>query len=158
MTEPTPWRWLESTRELQRMAYGNTFPYNGEELADWVIVNHTACVKELGEALDEVGWKTWAHPRGWVNREAFLRELIDAGHFLANLAIAVNCTDEEWERLYREKQAVNLKRQQDGYDGVSGKCPQCHKAYDDPSTRCLREMPHMSAWCESIQRYLPRRT
>lgn len=132
-----PWRWLESTRHLQQEAFHDyDWPKQGDALARSVIENHTSLVTELGEALNEVGWKPWTRNRGWVNREAFIRELVDAGHFLANLLMAVGCTDEEWERLYREKQDINLKRQREGYDGVSSKCPGCKRALDDPATEC----------------------
>lgn len=125
------WRWLASTERLQFQAYGYVMPMEGDELADFVTWNHTAAVKELSEALDEVGWKIWAAPRGWVNRDAFIRELVDVSHFIANMAVSVGCTDEEWWVRYRAKQGLNAKRQADGYDGVVGKCHVCHRAIDD---------------------------
>jgi hypothetical protein len=127
------WRWLASTRRLQEEAYRDTnWPKSGEALADSVMMNVAALATELGEAAAEVGWKPWASPRGWVNRDAYLRELVDVGHFLANLVVGVGCSDTEWETLYTAKQALNLKRQLEGYDGVSTKCPVCHRALDDP--------------------------
>jgi hypothetical protein len=130
----TNWQWLESTRELQEKVYGFDFTAlrdNREALADYLVHNHTAAVLELSEALSEVGWKTWATPRGWVNRTAFIKELVDVAHFIGNMLVAVGCDDEEWENYYREKQDVNRKRQADGYDGVSTKCPDCKRALDD---------------------------
>ncbi len=123
------WKWLDSTKTLQRNAFGVKYPLQGEALADYVTWNATAAMAELGEALQEMGWKPWAKPRGWVNRKAFLQELVDAAHFIANMATAVDCTDEEWERLYQEKQNVNEARQVAGYDGRN-KCPGCGRAYD----------------------------
>lgn len=151
------WRWLASTRTLQSTAYGQTMPKEGEELADWVVMNHTALVKEVGEALDEVGWKPWATNRGWVNREAFIKELVDVGHFLANLLVAVGCTDAEWESLYRAKQEVNLRRQEQGYDGVAGKCHFCHRALDDlgvaerDNPRHPGQVQYVCAYCGAVQ-------
>lgn len=130
--EVKSWHWLESTVDLQREAYGDhDQPKQGEALADSVMMNATALASELHEALAEVGWKPWATPRGWLNRDAYIGELVDVGHFLANLLVAVGCTDEEWEERYRAKQVLNLRRQRDGYDGVSTKCPECHRALDD---------------------------
>jgi hypothetical protein len=153
------WRWLASTRDLQVRAYGDTnWPKEGDALADSVMMNVLALTNELqAEVLPEVGWKPWAQPRGWVNREAYLKELVDVGHFLANLLIAVGCTDEEWERLYRAKQELNLRRQRVGYDGVEGKCHACHRALDDGNvtTRANPRHPgttqYVCAGCGAVQ-------
>jgi hypothetical protein len=152
------WRWLASTRDLQVRAYGDTnWPKEGEALADSVMMNATALTVELGEALAEVGWKTWVTPRGWVNRDAYLKELVDVGHFLANMLVAVGCTDDEWERLYQAKQDLNLRRQQVGYDGVEGKCHACHRALDDGGVT-VRDNPrhpgvkqYVCAGCGAVQ-------
>lgn len=126
------WKWLASTRQLQEEFYGATYPMiEGDDLADYVTVNHSALVAEASELLAEFGWKPWAQPRGWVNRESALKEAVDIGHFLANILCAIGVTDEEWERAYRAKQEVNRQRQRDGYDGVTGKCPKCRRSYDD---------------------------
>lgn len=126
------WKWLESTKKLQEEFYGVTYPLiEGDELANYVTVNHSALVVEAGELLAEFGWKPWAKPRGWVNRENALKEAVDVGHFLANILAAIGVTDEEWEAAYQAKQEINRQRQRDGYDGVSGKCPKCKRSYDD---------------------------
>lgn len=131
------WNWLASTRALQEEYFQREFPIDDpDELADYLVSNHTALIVEMSEFMGEVGWKDWATPRGWVNREAAVGELIDVGHFLANLLCALGVTDAEWEARYRDKQEVNRQRQRDGYDGVSGKCPQCHRAYDDSGVTC----------------------
>src|SRR6266487_2219445 len=104
------WRWLESTRQLQRDAYGDDeWPKEGDALADSAMSNMFSLLKEVNEAGDEIGWKPWARPRGWVNRDRYIGELVDVGHFLANLLLLVGCTDEEWEARYRAKQALNLE-------------------------------------------------
>lgn len=128
------WKWLESTRVLQEDAFKINFAdlaSDGEALANYVLWNHSALIIELSEFMDEVQWKPWVKTRGGLNRELAVKELIDAAHFLGNLAVALGVTDEEWERRYREKQAINSKRQADGYDGVSTKCTNCSRALDD---------------------------
>lgn len=129
----TDWKWLESTRRLQEEAYGKDFsaPFDPDEFADAIVMNHSALVVELSEFMQEVGWKEWAQPRGWVNRRSALIELVDAAHFLANLLVRLGVTDEEWEREYQQKQEVNRRRQAEGYDGVSDKCPHCGRSMDD---------------------------
>lgn len=110
--------------------------------------NHTAAVVELSEFMQEVGWKEWATPRGWVNRDAALGELVDVGHFLANLLCALDVSDAEWEHAYRAKQDVNRRRMRSGtYDGVSGKCPSCRRAYDDAGVFCTPVNDHEPAKC-----------
>jgi hypothetical protein len=150
MPRPIEWRWLASTRVLQREAFGDdVWPKEGEALATSVIENVTSLVAELSEMLHEVGWKPWATPRGWINRDAFVGELVDVGHFLANLLVAAGVTDAEWEARYRMKQAVNLERQRRGYDGVSGKCPRCGRSYDDPGVSCFPSDRKVVGWCQA---------
>jgi len=133
------WNWLASTRALQAEYFNREFPITDpDELADYVTENHSAAVVELSEFMQEVGWKPWATPRGWVNRDAAVGELVDVAHFLANLLCVLDVTDTEWETRYRTKQEVNRNRMRSGtYDGVSGKCPNCGRAYDDPDTICV---------------------
>lgn len=131
--ESQRWNWLESTYALQREAFNFRLPLapNTNYLADYVVMNHSALVSEASELLAEFGWKAWAEPRGWVNRENALKEAVDVAHFLANILCAIGVTDEEWATAYQAKQAVNRQRQRDGYDGVRGKCPFCRRSYDD---------------------------
>jgi hypothetical protein len=127
------WNWLASTRALQAEAFGKDFSksLDPDEFADSIVMNSMALIKELGEFMDEVGWKDWTAPRGWVNRDQAVGELVDVGHFLANLLVRLDVTDKEWEERYRAKQQVNRNRQRAGYDGVSDKCPNCRRAHDD---------------------------
>lgn len=147
------WKWLESTRQLQVEAYGDTnWPKTGEALAESVKMNALAAMVEIGEAIAEVGWKDWASERGWVNRDAFIRELVDVDHFVANMLVAVGCTDQEWEEAYRKKQQINRDRQTAGYDGRSNKCPRCKRAYDDDTVDCSPAGNGQGwPWCQEIQ-------
>jgi len=140
------WEWLASTKELQEKSFGFKLPLpEGDALADYVTWNHSALVLEAGELLSEFGWKTWAQPRGWVNRELALKEAVDVGHFLANILTAIGVTDEEWKVAYQAKQQVNRDRMSGGtYDGVSTKCPGCKRAYDD-DIECFPAEPRANA-------------
>lgn len=106
-----------------------------EQKMDWIRWNVLAMEDELHEALAETGWKPWAKSQH-INREAFISELVDAFHFFMNLMIIVNCTPDELLAKYAEKREVNAQRQEDGYDGVSGKCPNCKRALDDSAVLC----------------------
>lgn len=129
--EAQRWKWLESTRQLQEEFFGAVYPMNGEALANYVVMNHSALVSEASELLAEFGWKAWAQPRGWVNRANALKEAVDVAHFLGNILSAIGVTDDEWERAYQAKQEVNRQRQREGYDGVTGKCQTCKRSFDD---------------------------
>ena len=133
------WNWLDETRQLQTNAYGNDPALlEGDELADFVIWNTVALSDEMSEFLGEIQWKPWSKVRGGANRDAAIGELIDAAHFLANLAVAMGCTDEEWVSRYQAKMEINAKRQRDGYDNTN-KCPKCRRALDDVSVKCTPE-------------------
>lgn len=138
--------WLELTRELQTRSFG-TDPHEleGVERAEFVSWNTTALVAELGEMLAEFpGWKPWVTDRSVLNREAFIGEMVDALHFVANILSAVRCTDDELNAAYMRKVRKNEERMASGtYDGVSEKCPECkrelvHDAGPPPGWWCSK--------------------
>jgi NTP pyrophosphatase (non-canonical NTP hydrolase) len=92
--------------------------------------NVLACTDELHEALHEVGWKQWATSRH-INEDALKGEIIDAFHFILNLALHAGMDSEEFFRRFIEKNQRNFERQAEGYDGISSKCPHCARALDD---------------------------
>lgn len=89
-----------------------------------------ALTDEAHEALNEIGWKPWATSRH-LNAKEFAGELADIMCFLVNLALGVGLTPTNFFDLHAEKVLRNIKRQEDKYDGVGGKCPQCKRALDD---------------------------
>lgn len=134
-------RWLQMQRKLQIQAFDkDPALLEGDERATFMTWNSAALVFELGEAMDEVGWKPWATSRH-MNREAFIAEMVDLLHFAGNLLLCAaqvydsgwvdvkGLAEEVWQ-AYEAKHEVNLKRQEDGYDGVAGKCPKCHRELD----------------------------
>jgi hypothetical protein len=109
----------------------------GEERAEYIRWNVLALEDELHEMLSEVGWKPWASSRD-LNRDGYLKELVDAYHFLMNLILVVKGEDQtvdelacEFARMYTAKREVNLRRQAEGYDGVANKCQECGRARED---------------------------
>jgi hypothetical protein len=108
---------------------------NDEEKLEWIRWNMLALMDELHEALAETGWKPWAKSKH-LNRDAFISELVDAFHFLMNLMLVVNCDADEFLGKYFEKRGINAARQAAGYDGVTGKCPDCKRALDDTAVTC----------------------
>lgn len=137
---------LEMQHRLQLDAYGINYKTMTDEEKIQAIKDMTlALTDELHEALAEVGWKPWATSRH-INYEAFKGELIDAYHFLMNLFLIAGMNDSEVTARYVEKNRRNLKRQEEGYDGVAGKCPRCHRALDDSKASATYH-PYCSADC-----------
>lgn len=122
--------------ELQKEHMGGDprllFETNPSGFADFMRWNAYALDDEIHEALQEVGWKPWATSRH-LNREAFMKEMVDAFHFFMNLLLAgnpgraVEDIVKDFVDLYHAKHAKNAQRQIDGYDGVSDKCSVCHR-------------------------------
>lgn len=138
MSEDKDWKWLESTRELQETHFGANFDLMQTiptKRADYLTTQYAALTCELVEFMDEINWKPWMEDRrGEVpDRAAAVGELIDAAHFLANLACALGVTDEEWETLYKAKQERNRRRQESGsYTKAGYKCRGCSRELDRP--------------------------
>jgi hypothetical protein len=126
--------WLDLQWRLQVGSFGiDPQKLDPEDRAVYVTWNSYALEDELHEATQEVGWKPWATSRH-QNRDEFLKEIVDLMHFLGNLILTASAPGqppmelgaELWE-LYQQKSAVNVQRQLQGYDGVSGKCPVCDR-------------------------------
>ena len=109
-------------------------------------MNVLACTAELHEALDEVGWKEWATSRH-INYDPLRKEIIDAFHFLLNLALHAGMGSDEFFEMFVEKNTRNAKRQAEGYDGVSSKCPHCNRALDDVGVAQGRILSELSFEC-----------
>lgn len=132
--------WLTTTRELQVKSFGaDPGLLQVEELEHYLMFNYVALVKELGEAFDEFDWKPWTTTHnGFVNRDAFVGEMVDVLHFVANMLVAARCSDEELSLKYKAKQQKNRDRMATpgGFTGIKAKCPMCGRNYDEPTTPC----------------------
>lgn len=127
---------LKAQLELQTKSFGqDPTTLTDEQKLEWIRWNMLALMDELHEALAETGWKPWAKSKH-VNRDAFVSELVDSFHFLMNLMLVVDCSADEFLAKYFEKRGINAARQAAGYDGVTGKCPDCKRALDDTAVTC----------------------
>lgn len=111
------WRWLDSTVALQRDYFGFDWEAIGRttrNVAASLKDNSFAIAVELAEASVEYSWKHWATDEPFVNRERVIEELVDVGHFLANMLVALDVTDAEWEEHYQRKQEKNRRRMRSG--------------------------------------------
>lgn len=134
---------FELQGDLQRNTYGShpgdiTDP---DELIKFYKDMQIAISSELQEALDEMGWKPWATSNHF-NEEAVQGELVDAFHFFMNLCMAAKMTPDQLFSKYKAKRLKNIKRQQEGYDGIAGKCGECKRALDDTAVRCRVDPEH----------------
>ena len=128
---------FELQGDLQRNTYGchpADIP-DPEARIQFIKDMKLAADAELQEFLDEVGWKPWASSRH-INEEAAQGELVDLFHFFMNLCMAVSLTPDQLFEKYRTKRQKNIRRQAEGYDGVTGKCPDCGRALDDDAVTC----------------------
>lgn len=129
---------------------------------DFIHWNVTALTDELHELLGEVGWKPWAKSRH-INLDAARGEWIDALHFMLNLGLVLGLDQaKEITALYDAKHAKNEKRQEEGYDGVSTKCPGCGRALDDDAVKCEVREPYRLGdfvgrviFCDRLGRVFP---
>lgn len=130
---------LDHQRQLQSSSFGaDPCTMQGDQRAQYIRDMTLALIDELSEALNETGWKPWASSRH-VNRDAYIAELVDAVHFLANLFLVVGATEEEIVSAYLAKAEKNRLRQLNGYDGVSSKCRVCGRALDDSAVTCTAD-------------------
>lgn len=73
-----------------------------------------AAIDELMESLHETSWKPWKMQQKY-DREAACDELIDAVHFIINLAMAHGMTAHEFYIKFIQKSEKNKKRAEQGY-------------------------------------------
>lgn len=130
---------LAMQKELQERSMGYAFhKMTPGERSEYLSEMILALEDELHEAMKEFSWKSWASAQ-YFNRDTFVGELVDAWHFLMNLLIAADVSAEELYTRYVTKNMLNAKRQREGYDGVSSKCPVCKRALDDDAVECTAE-------------------
>lgn len=105
-----------------------------EERATFLTWNAFALEDEIHEAMQETGWKPWATSRH-LNADLMMKEMVDAWHFFMNILLTIGAEmklgpDEVadlFTKHYIIKHTINAQRQAEGYDGIAGKCSQCHR-------------------------------
>jgi hypothetical protein len=146
-------------RDLQLRYHGRPFTdFTMAERVAEMRIQWVALIKELGEALDEIGWKPWANYPGGpdINADAFDAEMVDAWHFFMNMMLIRGMTPDQLYRGYLRKNQINHNRISNGYDGVSSKCPVCHRELTDPGVMC--DTTPSGGWCYHLRKPWPRCT
>ncbi len=109
---------LETIFELQRTLNErigvNTASMTEDEQTQWLLNYTRAMQQELAELVDSVPWKWWAKYQEFDRQNARV-EIVDLFHFLISAAQVLGMTAEDVHQAYLEKNAVNHRRQEDGY-------------------------------------------
>lgn len=71
-------------------------------------------ITEACEFLEETNWKPWKKP-GIMDEEKMRKEIIDLWHFVINLSLASDMNAERVVEKFKEKNKINIKRQEDKY-------------------------------------------
>lgn len=137
--------WLARTYGYQSGHFGVDYRKmnaNIDYRLEYIKENLFAATVEIGEAANEIPWKSWAKGDKQAIFEAkrgkALGEIVDVLFFLANTLTALGVSDEELERAYLAKMGVNQTRQAIGYDGASTKCSACNGATDEPGYKPIK--------------------
>jgi hypothetical protein len=111
--------------------------FEGEEQIRFIVDMSYALEDEIHEMTNAVGWKPWATDRR-VDAEEMRGELIDQLHFFLNLWMTTFPPGTHpaemaavLDKMYIVKNNRNAQRMAEGYDGVTGKCPQCRRDWLD---------------------------
>ena len=85
-----------------------------EHAGEWLLKYATALNQEVSELIDCVPWKWWAHYQK-LDLEHAKVELIDILHVVLSIAQVLGMSPEDIFNTYMQKNAVNFKRQDEGY-------------------------------------------
>ena len=137
--------------ELQRTYHGmHPGDMSDEQKMAYIREQALALIVEIGEALKETGWKSWASSNH-IDRDKYVSELgADAMRFLINMLLVAGVDPGELFRVFMAKAGTVMDRATNGYDGVTGKCPRCRRDLGDTGVTCYRGdagEPKMY-WCD----------
>lgn len=111
---------LFARQKAAQEARGYRFPMEGQNAADYIKSHTLHCVDELMEMLHEVkGYKEWKvydfddAVDNKVQRTKAKEELVDAVHFLINVALALNISAADLYLAYKNKEQINYNRLKD---------------------------------------------
>ncbi len=101
-------------RALNERIGVQTVGMNPEQQVQWTLNYCRAMQQELAELTDSVPWKWWAKYQSFDAQNARV-EVVDMFHFLVSAAQVLGMSAEDVYQAYLKKNAVNFKRQEDGY-------------------------------------------
>lgn len=83
------------------------------ETNQWLSNYHKALTDEVRELGDELLWKWWS--KDTIDMQNVRVEIIDQLHFWISLALTAGMTADDVFDIYKQKNQVNLNRQDYGY-------------------------------------------
>ena len=85
-----------------------------EDKTKWLLNYCRAMSQEIAELTDSVPWKWWAKYQKFDEQNARV-EVVDLFHFLISLAQVLGMSADDVFNAYLNKNEVNFRRQQTGY-------------------------------------------
>ena len=81
----------------------------------WIRNYALAMTQEIAELVDSTNWKWWRTKVDLFDEQNLKVELVDILHFWVSACQVMGLSAEDVHRMYMQKNAVNRKRQDDGY-------------------------------------------
>jgi len=104
---------FELQKVFQRRVYGVDLPC---ELPEKLPMQVTALIAEIGEILElNQKWKSWKKNPAEYNRKEMLFEIVDAFHFLINIALFSGFDADKIFDAFLNKNKINHERQDKNY-------------------------------------------
>ncbi len=82
---------------------------------EWVRNYALAMSQEIGELVDSTNWKWWRRKVDLFDEQNLKVELVDILHFWVSACQVMGLSADDVHRMYMQKNAVNRKRQDEGY-------------------------------------------
>jgi dimeric dUTPase (all-alpha-NTP-PPase superfamily) len=81
----------------------------------WVRNYALAMTQEISELVDSTNWKWWRTKVDLFDEQNLRVELVDILHFWVSACQVMGLEAEDVHRMYMQKNAINRKRQDEGY-------------------------------------------
>ena len=97
---------------------------DGKDKELWLRDLSLAMSQELSEFCDTLNWKWWSKEfknhrvNAVMDRQNAKVELVDMMHFLVSMMQCMGMTPEDVYSVYKQKHAINLERQRNGYSHI----------------------------------------
>lgn len=139
--------WRIQTEFVTKLIGEHPADMSDEAKSTFIREQTLALIVELSEMLNAVNWKSWASTSGIHNHEEYRSELCaDVFRFFINLCLVGGITAGDVIKSFMDKVEV-LNARIGNYDGRTGKCPACHRDYNDKGVTCTASAPGTYNWC-----------
>ena len=93
----------------------DAIPEDRELQNRWVRNYALAMTQEISELVDSTNWKWWRTKVDLFDEQNLRVELVDILHFWVSACQVMGLDAEDVHRMYMQKNAINRKRQDEGY-------------------------------------------